>query len=701
MATGYVEKSIRSVCKSEKEVLRKIYDHMAENRKRDEVIYRPFTTDSRVDLVHKPGADFSKFFDSFEDGDYAFIGADMDGIFEREMLYIVSDYSEAEIYFNGEKQTLTEGKEGVLDANVVFRKGKNRAITRIIAKDGKMKGFVRSLIPGLRMGADDYVYNSRQYTVNDGFLGQEGVCLSRLYKKDEPIPAITMEDIDWIFPQKPAQQEGKEFDFHALCAKGHTAYVYTCATGKVTIEHESPLKIFANGTEIYKAEKGQFSTCCQEETAFLIKSRRADAWGFRATVEGENRFPFVTGDSTPDLQWIWLGPFGRAREGIDHPYGPERNLQFYEPYASVCGEEVYWRFYRENTYLRQYLMTTFYGQWFYAMMVGMNGMHLAADKLHIPEFYSYFCDSMKIICNHRNYGKYDGAMFGWPSFMSSAQRLETLDAIGTIGMNVAEYYLMSADVKAQYMLTVLAEAMLHNVPRYPDGTFYRVKTMWTDDMYMCLPFLARMGAITGEKKYWQEIARQVNGFYDRMFMKEQKIFSHIYFPEEQVRNNVPWGRGNGWVLLALSEVLLLMPEEEEGRKHILEIFKEFSQGVLACRDRKEGMWHQVINNHDSYLETSGSAMFITALARGVQNGWISEDCKQDIVEAWKALTEKCIDSEGNVYGVCMGSGCNQEEKYYLSLGTIVNDDHGTGIVLGAGVEVINMMEVGETYEHYI
>ena len=39
----------------------------------------------------------------------------------------------------------------------------------------------------------------------------------------------------------------------------------------------------------------------------------------------------------------------------------------------------------------------------------------------------------------------------------------------------------------------------------------------------------------------------------------------------------------------------------------------------------------------------------------------------------------------------MGSGCNKEEKYYLDLGTITNDDHGIGIVVGAGLEIMNLI----------
>jgi len=35
------------------------------------------------------------------------------------------------------------------------------------------------------------------------------------------------------------------------------------------------------------------------------------------------------------------------------------------------------------------------------------------------------------------------------------------------------------------------------------------------------------------------------------------------------------------------------------------------------------MWHQLLDKNDSYLETSASAMFTFASARGVNRGWLS------------------------------------------------------------------------------
>lgn len=691
----YCEKTISDVTRNNGEILRTVYDHMLKTRKKDEVKYRPITMFEHLNVIYNSGTDFSKIYPEAKPGDYIFMAYYTDGIYEKTMHINIVKNKSCEVWFNGEKKdvkpTNIRGAE-CYEADVTYKEGRNTVIVKVPAGEDSFQVAIRNLMTGLHMGADGYGYNTYSYVDCEGFRGQECMYYSRLYKKDET-PAVSMDSIEWVFPVMPKQSDVKEFDFTQLCQSGRAAYVYTEAKGKLKIEHSSPIVIFKEKEIFYKSlENGVFEADFGEFTPLLIKSINENGkWGFKAAHK-ETRLAFVTGADTPDLQWIWAGPFGRDSDPVEYPYVPEYKLDFKEPMVSVCGKTAYWKFYRENTYLYQYLTTSFYGQWFYAVMVGLEGMRHTAAKLGIGEFYDYFTEFVETICTHRDYGKHQRDVLGWSKYMGGAGKFDHLDAIGSYGIVISEYYMMTGDVKAKAMLEALAHGLMTEVPRFPDGTFHRVKTMWTDDMYMCLPFLARYGVITGEEKYFDEAARQIIGFWERMYMHDQDIYSHIFFPPEGVANRVPWGRGNGWVMVAISEVLMHMPKTHKDYDRILEIFRNFAKGVLNCRDRKEKIWHQVINNHKSYIETSGTAMFITGLARGVKYGWIDESAKADVVDAWEGLTEKCIGADGNVYGVCMGSGCNMEEKYYLDLGTIVNDDHGVGIVLTAGVAVMNMLD---------
>lgn len=688
----YVKKSINEVCDCDSDILNRIFEHALSFRKKTDVSYRPCTKWEHIDMQQNSGVDFADFYPDYKVGDSAWLFSCMDGMFERRMLVNVRTTCEVELFFNGEKISPTAAPENSLDYFVNYKTGKNTMLIKATATEGGFSVYAAPLVPELRYGAGgDYAYCTWQYIEKTGFRLQAGLELSRLYKKGEKQPPADISAIEWLYPILPEQTNEKKFDFNKLLENGKCAYAYTYVTGKIAVSHTSPIKILSDKKEIYRAESGMFIKNFGEPTPLLIKCIKKDNWGFSAKTDGTHSLPGVDGADCPDLQWMWIGPFGRENEGLDYPYGPENDLSFEKPYISVCAGDVYWRFYRKNTYLKQYLHSAFFGQWFYAIMVGHYGMLQTANILEKTDFYDYFCASIRSLCKHREYGKLDNKRAGYSTYMANGGRnLNNLDSIGTIGINVAEYYMMSNDPDALSLLRLLAESLKYNVPRFSDGTFYRIETMWTDDMYMCLPFMVRLGVITDDESWFDDILTQVRGFYKRLYMEDEALFSHIFFVKENTANRVAWGRGNGWVLLALSEVLLLLPKSYHGREEILGIYKEFALGILTHRDRENGIWHQVINNSESYIEASGSAMFITALARGITNGWIKEEYEKDVAEAWNALIKSCVDAEGNVYGVCKGSGCNMEEKYYLTLGTMTNDDHGVGIVLGAGTEIMRM-----------
>ncbi|MCL2479671.1 MAG: glycoside hydrolase family 88 protein, partial [Treponema sp.] len=160
-----------------------------------------------------------------------------------------------------------------------------------------------------------------------------------------------------------------------------------------------------------------------------------------------------------------------------------------------------------------------------------------------------------------------------------------------------------------------------------------------------------------------------------------------------INTGIPWGRGNGWTIFSLTEILMALPEDHPKRNFLLGFFRDLACGYLACQDNN-GMWHQVLNMPSSYMETSCTAMFICAFSRGLRYGWFDGDVKPYRAaseKAWQALEKYSIDKEGNVHGVCRGSEFSFNPRYYAEhLLPRLNDTHGIGIVLLAGVELLKL-----------
>jgi len=243
----------------------------------------------------------------------------------------------------------------------------------------------------------------------------------------------------------------------------------------------------------------------------------------------------------------------------------------------------------------------------------------------------------------------------------------------------------------------IADFMLHRLERRKeDGAFFRVcggeyaeNTLWADDLYMSAPFLVRYYLRTGERSALDEAVRQFLLYRQYLFMPESKLMSHVHDFKHGQATGVPWGRGNGWTVFSLSELLAVAPEDHPQRAQLLSFFNELCEGYLAVQG-DNGLWRQVLDQQSAYEEASCTAMFVYAFARGVRYGWLSDEA--DYVRAailgWEGLTRLAIDREGNVYGVCSGSRYSFSPDYYMhDLKPVTNDNHGIGIMLLVGVEI--------------
>jgi len=237
----------------------------------------------------------------------------------------------------------------------------------------------------------------------------------------------------------------------------------------------------------------------------------------------------------------------------------------------------------------------------------------------------------------------------------------------------------------------LADWIAHKQFRLPDGTLARnrplANSIWLDDLYMGVPALAQMGKLTGDTKYYDDAVKQILQFSERMFVKEKGLFMHGWVQEMDDHPAFHWGRANGWAILTMAEVLDVLPEDHPGRAKVLELYRAHVRGLAACQS-PDGLWHQLLDRPDTYLETSASAIFVYAIAHGINKGWIGALAHGPMVMlGWNAVAKK-VNDKGQVEGTCVGTDMGFEPTFYSYRPTSPVAAHGYGPVLLAGAEMI-------------
>jgi rhamnogalacturonyl hydrolase YesR len=230
--------------------------------------------------------------------------------------------------------------------------------------------------------------------------------------------------------------------------------------------------------------------------------------------------------------------------------------------------------------------------------------------------------------------------------------------------------------------------------RLKDGTLARngpfPESLWLDDLYMSVPALAQMGKATGESRYYDDAAKQILQFAGRMFIKDKGLYMHGWVQGMDVKPVFHWARANGWAIMAKTELLDVLPENHPARDQILGLLRAHIRGLADCQSG-QGLWHQLLDRYDSYLETSASAMFAFCIARAIKRGWISRDAHLPMLRlAWNAVATR-VNAQGQVEGTCIGTGMGFDPMFYYYRPASPLAAHGYGSVLHAGAEMINLL----------
>lgn len=254
-------------------------------------------------------------------------------------------------------------------------------------------------------------------------------------------------------------------------------------------------------------------------------------------------------------------------------------------------------------------------------------------------------------------------------------RQELIPASGHVDRSVfgvvpLEIYLLNGDTNARSL--GLAKANAQWEAPLTNG-LTRETRWWVDDAYMIGSLQIQAFRATKDAKYADHVATQLAAYLDRL-QEPNGLFHHG--PEAPFY----WGRGNGWVAAALAEVLQSLPPDHPQFARLMAGYRKMMAGLKAVQ-APSGLWHQLLDNSESWEETSSTGMFTYALIVGVQRGWLDAAEYGGVARrGWLALCNK-IDDHSNLNDICVGTNQSQDKQFYLDRPRSAGDFHGQAPVL--------------------
>ena len=226
----------------------------------------------------------------------------------------------------------------------------------------------------------------------------------------------------------------------------------------------------------------------------------------------------------------------------------------------------------------------------------------------------------------------------------------------------SDFYRIAAQKELQYLL---ADAhRFHDQYRGISHTHDKLE-LWIDQLYMVGRFLAKYGVVFNDQSVINESINQTKSHMALLQDPATKLVGHI------IRETAPgvymwidpslWGRGIGWALVTIVDIMDLikgMPQQVDNFNYLNQTLNELVVNISNTQDAS-GLWHTLVYNSNSYLETSCAALFAYGIAKAVNNSWIASSNASIAEKAFNAVLAK-VNDFGVLRWVSGGTGASPE-----------------------------------------
>lgn len=210
--------------------------------------------------------------------------------------------------------------------------------------------------------------------------------------------------------------------------------------------------------------------------------------------------------------------------------------------------------------------------------------------------------------------------------------------------------------------------IMERFPRTKEGGFQHMTSdtlndqeLWDDTLFMTVLFLANMGRIEGKQDYIDEAQKQFLLHAKYLADPRTGLWYHGWtFNGNHNFAGAFWGRGNCWVTIAIPEFLQMINCDEDVRKKLICLLEDQIRSLAKYQD-ESGMWHTLIDDSTSYVESSATCGFGYGILKAVHTGLIGSQYEAVALRALQPMLGYISDT-GVVSQVSYGTPMGRDSK---------------------------------------
>lgn len=272
--------------------------------------------------------------------------------------------------------------------------------------------------------------------------------------------------------------------------------------------------------------------------------------------------------------------------------------------------------------------------------------------------------------------------------------------VNTMAPLLTMAYLYEDTKDSRYLpyLEQWAEWVMNDMPRTnEDGLQHATygpenkNQLWDDTLMMTVLPLAKIGKLLNRPEYLEEARYQFMIHIKYLMDKRTGLWYHGWtFEGNHNYAEAFWARGNCWLTIAIPEIIeiLELSKEDALRKLLIETL-EAQVRALKTYQSESGLWHTLLDDPSSYVESSATAGFAYGILKAVHKRYLPQEYKEVAYRAIQGLLEQ-IDEKGEVQNVSIGTGMGDSLDFYRNIGI-------TAMPYGQSLTVLCLTELLVSY----